>query len=229
MRILLVEDEPEMAQALRTSLQRHGILADISPNLLEAGEALRQNVHDLLLLDRQLPDGDGAILIQLARRWQPDLPIIMLTGQGSLEDRIDGLDLGADDYLVKPFAVEELLARIRAISRRPSQLALPTATVGNLLFNFSTHEAFVDGALLPLPRRQLLALEALFLRHGRTVRREVLQESVYDFNDEIQSNALDAHVSKLRRALNDAGARADIHVIRGIGYLLKERINEREE
>jgi two-component system OmpR family response regulator len=229
MRILLVEDEPEMAQALRTALQRHGILADISPNLLEAGEALRQNVHDLLLLDRQLPDGDGATLIQLARRWQPDLPIIMLTGQGSLEDRIDGLDLGADDYLVKPFAVEELLARIRAISRRPSQLALPTATVGNLLFNFSTHEAFVDGALLPLPRRQLLALEALFLRHGRTVRREVLQESVYDFNDEIQSNALDAHVSKLRRALNDAGARADIHVIRGIGYLLKERINEREE
>jgi DNA-binding response OmpR family regulator len=229
MRILLVEDEPEMAQALRTALQRHGILADIAPNLLQASEALRQNVHDLLLLDRQLPDGDGATLIRLARKWQADLPVIMLTGQGSLADRIDGLDLGADDYLVKPFAVEELLARIRAVSRRPSQLALPTATVGNLRFDFSTHEAFVDDGPLQLPRRQLLVLEALFLRHGRTVRREVLQESVYDFNDEIQSNALDAHVSKLRRALSEAGARADIHVIRGIGYLLKERINEREE
>lgn len=229
MRILLVEDEPEMAQALRTALQRHGILADIAPNLLQASEALRQNVHDLLLLDRQLPDGDGATLIRLARKWRADLPVIMLTARGSLSDRIDGLDLGADDYLVKPFAVEELLARIRAVSRRPSQLALPTATVGNLRFDFSTHEAFVDDVLLQLPRRQLLVLEALFLRHGRTVRREVLQESVYDFNDEIQSNALDAHVSKLRRALSESGARADIHVIRGIGYLLKERTHEREE
>jgi DNA-binding response OmpR family regulator len=229
MRILLVEDEAEMAQALRAALQRHGILADIAPNLLQATEALRQNVHDLLLLDRQLPDGDGATLIPLARKMQADLPVIMLTARGSLADRVGGLDLGADDYLVKPFAVEELLARIRAVSRRPSQIALPTATVGNLRFDFSAREAFVDDVLLPLPRRQMLVLEALFLRHGRTVRREVLQESVYDFNDEIQSNALDAHVSKLRRALSEAGARADIHVIRGIGYLLKERTCEGEE
>lgn len=229
MRILLVEDEPEMAQALRAALQRHGILADIAPSLMQGSEALRQNVHDLLLLDRQLPDGDGATLIQLARKCRADMPVIMLTARGSLVDRVGGLDLGADDYLVKPFAVEELLARIRAVSRRPSQLALPTATVGNLRFDFSTREAFVGDVLVPLPRRQMLVLEALFLRHGRTVRREVLQESVYDFNDEIQSNALDAHVSKLRKALAEAGACADIHVIRGIGYLLRERANACEE
>jgi two-component system OmpR family response regulator len=229
MRILLVEDEPEMAIALCAALQRHGMLVDIAPDLSQAAEALRQNVHDLLLLDRQLPDGDGISLIRLARKYRADLPVIMLTARGALPDRVAGLDLGADDYLVKPFAIEELLARIRAISRRPSQLVLPTATVGNLMFDFSTHEAFVDGVLLPLPRRQMLVLEALFLRHGRTVRREVLQESVYDFNDEIQSNALDAHVSKLRRSLADSGARADIHVIRGIGYLLKERPDVRGE
>lgn len=229
MRILLVEDEPEMAIALCAALQRHGMLVDTAPDLSQAAEALRQNVHDLLLLDRQLPDGDGITLIRLARKYRADLPVIMLTARGALPDRVAGLDLGADDYLVKPFAIEELLARIRAISRRPSQLVLPTATVGNLMFDFSTHEAFVDGVLLPLPRRQMLVLEALFLRHGRTVRREVLQESVYDFNDEIQSNALDAHVSKLRRSLADSGARADIHVIRGIGYLLKERPDVREE
>lgn len=228
MRILLVEDEPEMAQALRAALQRHGMLTDVAPNLMQANEALRQNVHDLLLLDRQLPDGDGASLIRAARKHHADLPVIMLTARGSLADRVGGLDLGADDYLVKPFAVEELLARIRAISRRPSQMSLPTAIVGNLTFDFATHEAFVDDVPLQLPRRQLLVLEALFLRHGRTVRREVLQESVYDFNDEIQSNALDAHVSKLRRALDEAGARADIHVIRGIGYLLKERVDVSE-
>ncbi|ULU24204.1 response regulator [Dyella terrae] len=229
MRILLVEDEPEMAIALCAALQRHGMLVDTAPDLSQASEALRQNVHDLLLLDRQLPDGDGITLIRLARKYRADLPVIMLTARGALPDRVAGLDLGADDYLVKPFAIEELLARIRAISRRPSQLVLPTATVGNLTFDFSTHEAFVEGVLLPLPRRQMLVLEALFLRHGRTVRREVLQESVYDFNDEIQSNALDAHVSKLRRSLAESGARADIHVIRGIGYLLKERPDVREE
>ncbi len=223
MRILLVEDEPEMAQALRAALQRHGLLADIAPNLAQAQEALRHGVHDLLLLDRQLPDGDGASLIPQARKAQADLPVIMLTARGSLADRVGGLDLGADDYLVKPFAVEELLARIRAIQRRPSQLSLPSASVGNLRFDFAAHEAFVDDVALRLPRRQSLVLEALCLRHGRTVRREVLQESVYDFEDAIQSNALDAHVSKLRRALAEADARVDIHVIRGIGYLLRER------
>jgi DNA-binding response OmpR family regulator len=226
MRILLVEDEPELAQTLRAALQQQGMLADIAPNLMQAREALRLQVHDLIVLDRQLPDGDGASLIRPARQAKADLPVIMLTARSSVADRVGGLDLGADDYLAKPFAVEELLARIRAVSRRPSRPALPSATVGNLKFDFAAHEVFVDEVPLPLPRRQLLVLEALFLRHGRTVRRAVLQESVYDFNDEIQSNALDAHVSKLRRALAEAGARADIHVVRGIGYLLKERIDD---
>ncbi|GLQ88588.1 response regulator [Dyella flagellata] len=225
MRVLLVEDEPELARALRAALQQQGMLADIAPSLMQAHEALRLNVHDLVLLDRHLPDGDGATLIPATRKCRADLPVIMLTARSSLADRVGGLDLGADDYLVKPFAVEELLARMRAVSRRPSRPALPVAMIGNLKFDFASHEAFVGGALLPLPRRQLLVLEALFLRHGRTVRRSVLQESVYDFNDEIQSNALDAHVSKLRRALSEAGARVDIHVIRGIGYLLKERMD----
>jgi DNA-binding response OmpR family regulator len=229
MRILLVEDEPEMAQALRAALQRHDMLADIATSLLQAQEALRCQVHDLLLLDRQLPDGDGATLIPFARKLQADLPVIMLTARGSLADRVGGLDLGADDYLVKPFAVEELLARVRAIARRPSKLVLPTATLGNLRFDFAAREAFVDDQLLQLPRRQLLVLEALFLRLGRTVRREVLQESVYDFDDAIQSNALDAHVSKLRRALAEAEARVDIHVMRGIGYLLREQAGDRPE
>lgn len=225
MRVLLVEDEWELAQTLCAALKRQGMLADIASSLAQATHALHLKVHDLVLLDRQLPDGDGAALIRVVRQSQADLPVILLTARGTLADRIGGLDLGADDYLVKPFAVEELLARIRAVSRRPSQRALPVATVGNLKFDFATHEAFVDDIVLQLPRRQLLVLEALFLRHGRTVRREVLQESVYDFNDEIQSNALDAHISKLRRTLTDAGARADIHVIRGIGYLLRERMD----
>jgi DNA-binding response OmpR family regulator len=222
MRILLVEDEPEMAEALQGALHRHGMLVDLAPNIARAAEALQSKVHDLLLLDRQLPDGDGATLVARARAGQSDLPVIMLTGRGTLADRIQGLDLGADDYLVKPFAIEELLARIRAISRRPAKIALPVAAVGRLRYDFAACEAFVDGQPLRLQRRQLLLLEALAYRHGRTVQRDVLQEAVYGFDDSIQSNALDAHVSKLRRALADAGAGVEIHVIRGIGYLLRE-------
>jgi two-component system, OmpR family, response regulator len=229
MRVLLVEDEPKLAQALRIALQRQGLLTDIAPTLLRAQEALHLKVHDLLLLDRQLPDGDGVSLIQIARKANADMPIIVLTARGALSDRVSGLNLGADDYLVKPFAAEELLARIRAISRRPAHRPLPVAKVGNLKFDFAAHETFVDDILLRLPRRQLLVLEALFLRHGRTVQRSVLQESAYGSEDEIQPNALDSCVSKLRRTLIDAGATVDIHVIRGIGYLLKESARQHDK
>jgi DNA-binding response OmpR family regulator len=221
-RILLVEDEAELAEALQAGLHRHSMLVDVAADIAHAVEALRHKVHDLLLLDRQLPDGDGATLIARARASRADLPVIMLTARGALADRIGGLDLGADDYLVKPFALEELLARIRAISRRPAKLVLPVAQAGRLRFDFASREAFIGGEALPLPRRQVLLLEALVYRMGRTVQREVLIEAVYGFDDAIQSNAFDAHVSKLRRALVEAEAGVEIRAIRGIGYLLRE-------
>ncbi len=222
MRILLLEDDPELASAIQASLGRHGMVVDLVTSMAHAAEALKANVHQILLLDRQLPDGDGANFVRVARSHVPNLPVIMLTARDSVADRVVGLDVGADDYLTKPFAVEELLARIRAISRRPSQIALPTLTLGRLQFDFVAREATVAGTLLALPRRQLLVLEALALRQGRTVAREALQEAVYGFDDAIQSNALDAHVSKLRKALAEADARVEIHVMRGIGYLLKD-------
>lgn len=227
MRILLVEDEAEMAGLLKSALQKHGMLLDAVPSLAIAREALRQPHYDLVLLDRQLPDGDGIEVVEMMRARQLELPVILLTARGTLEDRVAGLNGGADDYLVKPFAIEELLARIRAVARRPAQRALPVATVGNLEFDFCAHEARVAGQVLKLPRRRLLVLEALCARHGRTVRREVLLESVYDLSVDIQSNALDSHISKLRRALLDAGAHIEIHVIRGVGYLLKGKYDAR--
>jgi two-component system, OmpR family, response regulator len=222
MRILLVEDEPEMASILNNVLGRHGIVADISHTLLQAQQALLLDVHDLILLDRRLPDGDGLDLIAKARARQPDLPIIVLTGRDAIADRVEGLDRGADDYLIKPFAVEELLARIRAVGRRPAQAGIPDARVGALLFDFNAREARVGNQMLQLPRRQLLVLECLCMRSGRTVTREFLLERVYGFDDHIQSNALEAHVSKLRRALDQAEAGVEIRVIRGVGYLLME-------
>lgn len=221
MRILLVEDDPTMADAMRDALGLAGMVVDVAGTIAMAQAALAGKVHDVLLLDRRLPDGDGISLIPGARRLCPGLPVIVLSARGELGDRVKGLDVGADDYLVKPVAVEELLARIRAIFRRPSNVELPTTTIGSLVFDFGARDASVAGVSLQLPRRQLLLLEALAYRHGRTVRREVLMESVYGFEDAIESNALDTHISRLRRSLAVAGAEAEIHAIRGVGYLIK--------
>ena len=222
MRILLVEDEAEMAGALASALKRYDMIVDHVPTLAEAEEAISADVHAAVLLDRQLPDGDGLALIPKLRARADGVPIIVLTARGELADRVAGLDRGADDYLAKPFAVEELLARLRAVLRRPAGLQPDIIRAGRLAFDFGHREASVDGAPLELPRRELLVLEALVRRMGRTVLRSALEEAVYSFDDEIQSNALDTHVSRLRRKLAEADARVEIHGIRGVGYLLKK-------
>lgn len=222
MRILLVEDEAEMAGALTSALKRYDMIVDHVPTLAEAEEAISADVHAAVLLDRQLPDGDGLALIPKLRARADGVPIIMLTARGELADRVAGLDRCADDYLAKPFAVEELLARLRAVLRRPAGLQPDIMRAGRLAFDFSHREASAEGVPLELPRRELLVLEALVRRTGRTVLRSALEEAVYNFDDEIQSNALDTHVSRLRRKLAEADARVEIHGIRGVGYLLKK-------
>ena len=222
MRILLVEDEAEMAGALASALKRYDMIVDHVLTLAEAEEAISADVHAAVLLDRQLPDGDGLALIPKLRARADGVPIIVLTARGELADRVAGLDSGADDYLAKPFAVEELLARLRAVLRRPAGVQPDIIRAGRLAFDFGHREASVDGAPLELPRRELLVLEALVRRMGRTVLRSALEEAVYSFDDEIQSNALDTHVSRLRRKLAEADAHVEIHGIRGVGYLLKK-------
>lgn len=222
MRILLVEDEPEMAGALSSALKGYDMIVDHVPTLAEAEEAISAEVHAAVLLDRQLPDGDGLALIPKLRARVDGVPIIVLTARSELADRIAGLDSGADDYLAKPFAVEELLARLRAVLRRPAGLQPDSMRAGRLAFDFGHREVSVDGRPLDLPRRELLVLEALLRRMGRTVLRPALEEAVYNFDDEIQSNALDTHISRLRRKLADANAGVEIHSIRGVGYLLKQ-------
>ncbi|MBR0688415.1 response regulator transcription factor [Bradyrhizobium manausense] len=221
MRILLVEDEVEMATALSAALRRYDMIVDHAPTLAEAEEAISADVHAAVLLDRQLPDGDGLKLIPKLRARADGVPIIVLTARGELADRIAGLDSGADDYLSKPFAVEELLARLRAVLRRPAGLSPEIIRAGRIAFDLSHREASIDGQPFELPRRELLVLEALVRRMGRTVLRSALEEAVYNFDDEVQSNALDTHVSRLRRKLADADAGVEIHGIRGVGYLLK--------
>lgn len=220
MRVLLVEDEPEMASALAAALKGHDMVVDRVATLDLAEEALTDTPYNAILLDRQLPDGDGLTLIPKLRAKGLQTPIIVLTARGDLAERVAGLDCGADDYLGKPFAIAELLARLRAVLRRPSDLPIEILKLGRLTYDAAHRQASVAGVSLNLPRRELLVLETLLRRSGRTVARAALDEAVYGFDDEIQSNALDTHISRLRRKLSDADARVEIHTIRGIGYLI---------
>jgi DNA-binding response OmpR family regulator len=223
-RILLIEDEVEFAGALRGALERELFVVDHLDRLEMVHEAITGHPYDLVLLDRTLPDGDGLSLIPKLRAARPGLPVIVLSARGDLRDRVAGLDRGADDYLIKPFALEEMFARIRAVKRRPAKLEIDDIRVGALVFDFTNEEATVAGIRLKLTRRELRVLATLVRRRNRTVLRESLEQAVFGFDDQVQSNTLDSHISRLRRKLSGANAGVDIHAIRGVGYLLRSRL-----
>ncbi|PZN97611.1 MAG: DNA-binding response regulator [Alphaproteobacteria bacterium] len=222
MRILLIEDELQLAETLRGALERERFIVDHADRIAVAREASLMASFDLVLLDRTLPDGDGLSLVQALRADHPGVAIIVLSARGEISDRIAGLDKGADDYLIKPFSLDEMLARVRAVRRRPADLAGETIRAGSLVYDLANDEASVEGVRLDLPRRELRVLAALLKPRGRTVLREMLEQAVYGFDDEVQSNALDSHISRLRRKLAEVGAGIEIHAIRGVGYLLRD-------
>lgn len=222
MRVLLIEDERELAETLRGALERERFVVDVVDSLDFAKEAALQASFDLALLDRTLPDGDGLSLVAVLRDNNPGIVIIVLSARSHVADRIDGLDKGADDYLIKPFSFDEMLARIRAVRRRPADLAGEVIQAGALVYDLANDEMSVDSVPFELPRRELRALATLMKRRGRTVLREVLEQAVYGFDDDVQSNALDSHISRLRRKLADARAGVEIHAMRGLGYLLRQ-------
>lgn len=221
MRILLIEDEPEMASVLKTALERQDFVVDRTSTLADAEIMAKVGSHDAIVLDRRLPDGEGLDLIPRLRAMNIDTPVIALTAMAGIDDRVGGLNAGADDYMVKPFATEELVARLRALHRRQFTLRAERIEVGRLVYDFRDREALVADKALDLPRRERLVLETLIRRPGRAVMRRALEEAVYALDDEIGSNALDAHISRLRRKLEDAAAGIEIRAIRNIGYLLR--------
>jgi DNA-binding response OmpR family regulator len=221
MRILLIEDEPEMASVLKTALERQDFIVDRTATLADAEIMAKVGTHDAIVLDRRLPDGEGLDLIPRLRAMNVDTPVIALTALAGINDRVVGLNAGADDYMVKPFATEELVARLRALHRRQFTLRADRIEVGRLIYDFRDREALVDDKALDLPRRERLVLETLIRRPGRAVMRRTLEEAVYSLDDEIGSNALDAHISRLRRKLEEAAAGVEIRAIRNIGYLLR--------
>lgn len=222
MRLLLVEDEKELAAALATALAKHGIVIDHTSRLADAFELTLQNDYDAILLDRRLPDGEGLTLVPKLRRAGRDTPVIVLTARNEPLERVEGLDVGADDYLGKPFLVEELMARLRAVLRRPTILKEPKIVAGRMSIDPLHLDVTVGSTKFEIPRRELLVLVALAKRKNKTVLRSTLEEAVYNYEEEIQSNAIDAHISRLRKRLAEAGSGVAIHNIRGVGYLLKE-------
>ncbi|KPF45876.1 response regulator transcription factor [Rhizobium sp. G187] len=222
MRLLLIEDEKELADALMAALGKQGIVIDHTMWLADACELTRQNIYDVILLDRRLPDGDGLTFIPKLRRAGVDTPVMVLTARNEPKERIEGLDGGADDYLGKPFLVDELMARLRALLRRPASLIEAQITVGRVAIDPLHLNVTVNALPFDLPRRELLVLLALAKRRDKTVLRSTLEAAVYNYEEEIQSNALDAHISRLRKRLSDASAGVAVHNIRGVGYLLRE-------
>lgn len=223
MKILLVEDDPEMADALRSALSRHDFLLAVATSLAMAREAIAIEAYDIVLIDRQLPDGDGAALLAEIRKSGSSARSIIISAMGSTRDRIAGLNEGADDYLPKPFELDELIARLAAVTRRAPEIKDDQIIVGNVVYDRRSRDVCVGDARIDLTRRELLILETLLRNLGRTVLRSSLEESVYSFDDDIQSNSLEANVSRLRRKLADAGAAVQVRNIRGIGYFLHDQ------
>ena len=202
-------------------LVENGFVVDAVGSVEAARAALDGARYDAMVLDLGLPDGVGVELLKSERRGRPSPPALILTARDGVAERIAGLNAGADDYMVKPFDLAELEARLRAVLRRPGPRAGVERQVGRLVFDTLSREAKVDGRAIPLRRRETLLLEALIAASGRIVVRDVLEERLYGYDQSVTANAMEAAVSRLRKALDDARAEVRIETRRGIGYLLR--------
>lgn len=220
-RILLVEDDPIIAGAVRENLSFDGHCVDWVADARRAGTAFAETRYDLVILDLSLPDADGLDLLRRWRAAERATPVIAVTARGSIEDRIQGLDAGADDYLVKPFEMRELLARVRAILRRPGGVLGRLLSLGNLELDSVRRTLKVAGRRINIPRRELATLELLMRNAQRVVEREAAMRAAYSADEHVSSNVLEANLSRLRQRLETAGANVQIHTIRGLGYMLQ--------
>lgn len=221
MRSLVIEDEPQIGIYVGRLLGQLNGIVDIVASLSDAQQALANFRYDLAVVDRMMPDGDALDIVTALNRLPERPAIVMLTAKDAKEDVIDGLNSGADDYLSKPFEPQEFIARVRAVLRRPRLLAPSALSFGNVELNVGSNEAVVADNKVLLRRREALILEALLIRRDRVVTRHNLIEAIYGFDDEIESNTLDAQVSRLRKKLTELGGDVEIRSMRGIGYILR--------
>lgn len=219
MRLLLVEDDPMIGAAVRDGLRQQGHSVDWVSDGRSAELALADGVHELILLDLGLPGKSGLELLAGLRKKGVATPVLVITARDSVADRVRGLDAGADDYLVKPFDLDELSARIRALMRRRAGRASPLVEHGALTLNPATHEVFLRGAPVSLSRREFALLNALLEQPGVPLSRAQLEERIYGWDEEVESNTVEVYIHSTRRKLGAEWIRN----VRGVGYMVPEQ------
>ena len=239
MRILVLEDEPKLARSLRRALESEGYAVDVEHTGFDALAAAQASTYDALLVDRMVPSGapspqddalfsDGVQIIKTLRSKGIMTPAILVTALGTLDDKTTGLDAGADDYLVKPFAVDELLARVRALLRRPSRAVQPQITFAGFTLDQNQRQLQFAGKPVSLTSKEFGLLEYLLLRRGQVVSKEQLAEHVWDFDATILPNTIEAHIKQLRKKLAQHTKENIITTVRGFGYKIDAQPSEED-
>jgi two-component system copper resistance phosphate regulon response regulator CusR len=223
MRILIVEDEPKIAAFLRKGFAEQGYVVDLSRQGDDGLHLARTGSYDLVILDVMLPNLDGWAILTALRQEGKQTPVLYLTARDTVHDRVKGLELGADDYLVKPFAFSELLARVRSVLRRGPARQPETIRVANLEVDVVRHRAFRAGQRLDLTPKEFALLSLLARRAGDVLSRTLIAEQVWDMNFDSDTNVVDVHIRHLRSKVDDPFERKLIHTVRGVGYVLEER------
>jgi DNA-binding response OmpR family regulator len=222
MRVLVVEDEPKMAELIRRVLVAERYVVDVAPDGTSAlALATEVEPYDVLIVDRMLPDIEGLEVVRRLRARGLATPVLMLTALGSIEHRVDGLDAGADDYLTKPFAFAELLARIRALARRPAERTEERLVAGDIELDEVRHVARVGDRTVDLSAREFALLGYLIRHAGQVVSRRQVLDAVWGAEPDVYSNVVDLYVHYLRRKLADLGREQALRTIRGVGYTLR--------
>ncbi len=223
MRLLIAEDDPVLADGLMRSLCQMGHAVDVVRTGSEATQILATHSYDLLILDLGLPGMDGTEVLRRLRSRRATVPVLVVTARDSVPDRVAGLDLGADDYLAKPFDLGELEARVRALIRRGQSAASSLISHGRLAVDVAGRRAAIDGAPVDLSAREFAVLEALLLNTGRVVSRDQLTEKLFSAAEDVGPNAIEVYIHRVRRKLEPAGV--TIRTIRGLGYLIEKPPN----
>lgn len=218
MRILLVEDDQPLAQGLKKALHHEGFAVDWLDKGQQAINALAALDADVMILDLGLPDIDGLEVLKAIKKKQPSLPVLILTARDSIEDKISGLDLGADDYLVKPFAMPELFARLRVFERRLGTATSSTISIASVTIDTQAHSVLVNGENLAISRKEYMVLKIIMENAGRIQSRAQLENKLYEWGEEVASNAIEVHIHHLRKQLPDGF----IKTIRGVGYTVSK-------
>ena len=221
MRILVIEDERKLAEVLRRGLEEHGYAVDVAFDGEEGLQFALLEPYDLIVLDVMLPRLDGYTICQQLRAGRRNVPVLMLTARDAVDDRVAGLDSGADDYLVKPFAFRELLARVRALMRRDGLSRDPLLRVADLEIDTVSHEVRRDGRPVQLTSKEYAVLEYFARNPNRVLTRTQIAEHIWDYNFVAMSNVVDVYVGYLRRKLGDHGEPQLLQTVRGTGYRLK--------